>query len=123
MPSANRSMTDETRKRLLDAIEACDMIGRRTAGLDLAAFERDDTVRDAVVFRLMVIGEALNWLRRCDPTAAGRVPDLERIVAMRHRLVHNYGEIDDELVWAAVNSRLGPLRDRLVALLGKFPDE
>jgi hypothetical protein len=48
MPPANPSMTTETRQRLLDALASCHAIGRYTARLDLAGYERDDMVRDAV---------------------------------------------------------------------------
>lgn len=113
-------MRTATKKRLLDAIEACEMIERRTAGLDFAAFVGDGSIRDGVVFRLLVIGEALNAIRRTDPTTAGLVPGLEMIVAMRHRLVHAYAEIDDRIVWDAA-TELGPLHERLVDLLGERP--
>ncbi len=99
------------------------MIDLRIAGLDLDTFERADTVRDAVVSRLLVIGEALNWIRRHDPATVQGVPHLDEIVAMRHRLVHAYAEIDDEIVWDAAVSKLGPLRERLDALLGERPNE
>ncbi len=46
----------ETKKRLLDAIEACEAIERRTTGMSLAAFLGNDTVRDVMLFRLLVIG-------------------------------------------------------------------
>jgi uncharacterized protein with HEPN domain len=53
-------MTTETRRRLHDALRSCRAIGQSTAGLDLAAYERDDLVRDAVERRLGIIGEALH---------------------------------------------------------------
>lgn len=48
MPPANPSMQNKTRQRLHDALVSCRAIERYTAGLDLAAYERDEIVRDAV---------------------------------------------------------------------------
>ncbi len=47
--------------------------------------------------------------------------NLDQIVAMRHRVIHAYADIDDEIVWDAI-SRLGPLHQQLAALLGERPE-
>jgi hypothetical protein len=52
-------MTTETRRRLLDALRSCHAIARYTAGLDLAAYERADIVRDAVERRQGSVRETL----------------------------------------------------------------
>ncbi len=46
------------RLRVSDLLAAIDRIGRYTAGLDRAAFERDERTVEAVCFALVVIGEA-----------------------------------------------------------------
>ena len=51
-------MTTETRRRLRDALRSCSAISCDTVGLDLAAYERGDMVRDAVGRRLGIIGGA-----------------------------------------------------------------
>jgi uncharacterized protein with HEPN domain len=48
-------MTNETHQRLPDALISCRAIGLYTAGLDFAAYERNDMVRDAVERRLGII--------------------------------------------------------------------
>ncbi|WP_353849779.1 HepT-like ribonuclease domain-containing protein [Arthrobacter sp.] len=35
-----------------------------------------------------------------------RVPELDRIVGMRNVIAHEYGEVDDEIVWAAATKRI-----------------
>lgn len=69
-------MTNETRDRLLDALDAMDAIARSTAGMDFAAFVGNVDVRDATAYRLIVLGEALNRIGRKDPATAERIPDL-----------------------------------------------
>lgn len=57
----------------------------------------------AVERQFEILGESLNRLRRDDPATAARVPDLEKIVGMRNVIAHEYGEVDYEIVWAAVS--------------------
>lgn len=110
-------MTSETNRRLRDALEACESIGQSTTGMDLAAFVADRDVRDAVIYRLIVLAEALTHLARVDPETAGRVPALRQIVATRNRVVHAYHAVDDKIVWDIVRRRLPDLHATLVALL------
>ena len=62
-------------------------------------------------------GEALNQLRRVDPTTAAAIPEFERIIAFRNVLIHGYADVDNLLVWGVVESRLGSLRSVLSSLL------
>ena len=112
-------MTNETRQRLLDVLTSCRAIGRDTAGLDFDAYERDEMARDAVERRLGIIGEALNRAAVLEPTLADQLPELRRIVAMRHRVIHGYGAVDQEIVWDVVVNRLPLLRSREEQLLNE----
>lgn len=42
------------------------------------------------------------------------MPELDRIVGMRNVIAHEYGEVDDEIVWAAATKRI----PGLIAVLG-----
>jgi uncharacterized protein with HEPN domain len=46
-----------------------------------------------------IIGEALAAFRRAAPERAGAIPELARIVNFRNVLAHEYGDVDDPLVW------------------------
>lgn len=106
-------MTNETTRRLLDALDACATIRQYTAGMDADAFAEDPVLRDAVVYRLVVLGEALNRLAQSDPTVVEAVPELRRIVGLRNRVVHAYDNVDDEIVWDIVQTKLVVLRQQL----------
>ena len=71
----------------------------------------------AVERQFEIIGEALNQLRRVDPTTAAAIPELQRIIAFRNVLVHGYADVDNLLVWGVVESKLGSLRSALASLL------
>lgn len=54
-------------------------------------------VRSAVERQLGIIGEAVNHIRRLDPTHP--IPEADRIVQFRNRLIPSYDSIDDTFVW------------------------
>jgi uncharacterized protein with HEPN domain len=112
-------MTNETRQRLLDALEACRAIRRYTDGIDFTAYLRDDMLRDAVERRLGIIGEALHLAEAMDPALAREIPELRQIVGMRNRVIHGYGRVDNNIVWVAVQNRLPALQTRLADLLSE----
>jgi uncharacterized protein with HEPN domain len=111
-------MTTETRRRLRDALHSCRAIGRYTAGLDLAGYERDDMVRDAVERRLGIVGEALNRAVASEPALAEHLPELRQIVGLRNRVIHGYDDVNAELVWNLVQHRLPQLEARLADMVG-----
>jgi uncharacterized protein with HEPN domain len=109
----------ETRRRLHDALRSCRAIERYTAGFDLAAYESDDLVRDAVERRLGIIGEALHRAASLEPGLAEQIPELRQIVGLRNRVIHGYDDVNAEIVWNVVQHRLPSLQTRLVQLLGE----
>ncbi len=110
-------MTNETTRRLLDAIDACETIRQYTAAMDADAFAGNPVVRDAVVFRLVVLGEALNRLAQSEPVVVDAVPELRKNVGLRNRVVHAYDAIDDEIVWDIVQTKLVVLPEQLYRLV------
>ena len=87
------------------------------AGEFLAGHRRDDLDRDrmlvlALVKCIEIIGEAA-----CQTTAATRaaLPEIPwpSIVAMRHRLVHAYFDVDHDRVWDTVTGDLPSLVEAL----------
>jgi uncharacterized protein with HEPN domain len=112
-------MTPDPRRRLLDALRSCRAISLSTAGLDLAAYERADIIRDAVERRLSIIGEALNRAESLDPALAEQLPELRQIVGLRNRVIHGYDDVNAEIVWNVVQHRVPSLQTRLAELLAE----
>jgi uncharacterized protein with HEPN domain len=110
-------MTNETRQRLHDILLSCQAISRYTAGFDLAAYQRDDMVRDAVERRLGIIGEALNRAVFLEPALADQIPELRSIVELRNRVIHGYDAVDNVIVWDIVQNKLPFLQESVSALL------
>ncbi|MBI3852538.1 MAG: DUF86 domain-containing protein [Verrucomicrobia bacterium] len=74
-------------------------------------------VRSAVERQFEIIGEALGKAGAADSSLAERIPELPRIVGLRHRLIHGYDTVDDEIIWDIVQSKIPPLAQQLEAEL------
>jgi uncharacterized protein with HEPN domain len=88
-------------------------------GMTFEQFNASTTVIDAVIHCLTVIGEAAG---RLSSEARTQFPqfDWSAMNGMRHRLVHDYGRIDHEIVWDVVQDKLPMLRDDLTAFLSRL---
>ena len=110
-------MTDETKKRLHDALPACRAIRSFTAGLDFAGYAANLLVRSGVECQLEIVGEALNVAADRDAAVAEQLPELRRIVGLRNRIIHGYDTVDDEIVWDIVQTKLAVLEAQLASVL------
>lgn len=110
-------MTDEVRKRLLDAYDACDAVQQFIGDIDFATYESDLLIRSAVERQLEIIGEALGQAANREEDLEEQIPAIPRIVALRNRVIHGYGTVDDEIVWDIVQNNVPALKSRLQDLL------
>lgn len=110
-------MTDEVRKRLLDALRACDAIQEFVAGVGFADYQSDLMLRSAIERQLEVIGEALGQAASEDEELEEQIPAIPRIVALRNRVIHGYDSVDEEIVWDIVQNNVPALKGRLQDLL------
>ncbi|MBA2289602.1 MAG: DUF86 domain-containing protein [Chloroflexia bacterium] len=82
---------------------------------------RDRRMRQVVERNLEIIGEALFRLRKTDPVTAASITDVHQMIGLRNRLAHGYDqEIDDAIVWRAVQESLPVLRADAEMLLPEF---
>jgi uncharacterized protein with HEPN domain len=65
-----------------------------------------------------IIGEALGQLAKVDQQLASQITDYRKIVSFRNVLIHGYADVDDELVWDIVETRLPVLREEIGRLIG-----
>ncbi|CAM2864776.1 DUF86 domain-containing protein [Actinomyces slackii] len=110
-------MRPETPAHLWDALQAARAAVGFTAGVGYDQFAGDLMRRSAVERQIEILGEALNRIRRADPDVAVRIVVIDQVVGMRNIIVHEYGHVDDRLVWDAVTSRLPGLSALLEQLL------
>ena len=97
-------MLDMTRK----AIE-------KTTNLGRDAFDGDENLRLALTHLVQVIGEAARHVSREFCEAHPEIPWTE-IVGMRHKVVHDYLGVDEDIVWQVVTDDL----PKLLPVLGQL---
>jgi uncharacterized protein with HEPN domain len=71
-------------------------------------FNQDENLRLALSYLLQIIGEAANHVS--DPFRKNH-PEIpwKKIIGMRHKVVHDYLEIDQEVIWGTTTQELAPL--------------
>lgn len=84
----------------------------KVAGKSRADYDADENLRMALAHLVQTIGEAA---RRVSPQMQGAHCEIpwRRIIGMRHRIVHDYMSLDEDLLWDVVTANL----DELVLLL------
>jgi uncharacterized protein with HEPN domain len=83
-------------------------------------FRADIKLQYATQYSLQIIGEAASKVSRGFRDAHPEIP-WEKIIAFRHRMVHDYPRIELPKVWSVVESRLAALILQLEHLVP--PDE
>ena len=66
-------------------------------------------LRAEVEWQFEIIGEAMNRLVKVDSLVAERISDIQRIIAFRNILIHQYTDVDDRRVWDVVETKLPTL--------------
>ena len=95
-------MSRRARPLLIEDIwEAVEKIERYVSGLSHNAFVKDDKTIDSVARNLEIIGEAANRIPKDFRTQRSEI-DWPKIIGLRHRIVHDYFNIDVEIVWEIV---------------------
>lgn len=86
---------------LLDMLLAAQKVQRFIEDVTWDRFQQDDLLQSAVIHQVQIIGEAA---RRVSPEYKESHPEIPwaRIVGMRHRLVHDYFQVDLERVWGVI---------------------
>lgn len=111
------------RDRLQHMQEAVAAIAAYTAR-GRAAFDLDPAIRDAILFQLVILGEAAKAARAMLGAEAGLAARAEAwgiewspIARMRDRVAHHYWSTDPEIVWATATTAVPALAAPLEAAL------
>jgi len=109
------------RERLQDILDAITQIEKHSKE-GRAAFDASDLIQIWMVHHLQIIGEAV---RAIDPTFRNQHPSVpwRQIAGMRNILIHDYGNINFEIVWSAVENDVPSLKVEIQKLLLELPGE
>lgn len=108
------------RIRLVHILEAIGHIEDQADNIREETLDRDAMLRFSVVKLIEIIGEAANMLTKELREKNPQVP-WPRIIGMRHRLVHDYFNVDTTVVAEVVHNHLPLLKAQLEEILRALP--
>jgi uncharacterized protein with HEPN domain len=107
---------------LKDILSACRKIDAIVAATSEDLFLKDEVLSAAVLHHLTVIGEAISRLSGELRERHAEVP-WRQIVAVRHRIVHAYFDLDWQILWDAAAGDIPELRGQILDILRtEFPE-
>ena len=110
-------MERDINTHLYDIVQSCQNIRTFTQPIDFQTYTADLLIKSAVERQFIIIGEALNRIKRLDTRVYNQIAHAEQIVGFRNILVHGYDIISDQLVWQVVQSNLIELLEKCNGLL------
>jgi len=92
----------------------------KTEGLTREGYDADENLRLALTHLVQVIGEAA---RRVSVDFTNRHPEIPwaDIIGMRHKVVHDYLGVDEDIVWQVVTEDLPKLVATLEPIIPPSP--
>ncbi|MEM6552152.1 MAG: HepT-like ribonuclease domain-containing protein [Planctomycetota bacterium] len=106
---------------LADMLFYAEQVVSRMTGATFSQFQADDDFRLATERRIELIGEAARHITQDFQDAHPEIP-WRPIIAQRHILAHEYGEVIDEKIWRVATQHIPSLIDQLVPLVPDPPE-
>ncbi len=105
---------------LWDMLDAAKAIMAFVSNRTFYDFQQDRMLRNAIERNLEIIGEAANRVSESFQKAHSEIP-WKSIIGQRNILIHEYGEIKNERIWAVATKRVAELAAILEPLLPPNP--
>ena len=93
-------------EHILDSIG---WIEKHAAGMGPEEFLDNVAIQDAIIRRIQIIGEAVKKLPDELKKKAPEIP-WRKIAGIRDKVIHDYVDVDIELVWEIIQKDLQPLK-------------
>ena len=105
---------------LEDTLEAAKAVQRFTNGVSREAFKSNEEKYEAVNRKFEIIGEAA---RRLPPETRNKFPEIpwKLVSAVRNILIHDYDDVDLDVVWDTIQKDVPTLIARLESYLAQNP--
>ncbi|MDX1994349.1 MAG: HepT-like ribonuclease domain-containing protein [bacterium] len=101
-------MKEDDLIRLRHMLEAAHTVAMFAAGESRASLDNDLKLTFALVHAIQIIGEAAFKISKESRDEQPQIP-WSKIIGMRHVLVHDYFDIDRDLVWSTVTKSIPDL--------------
>ena len=97
---------------ILDILEAIDRIQEYCQGVDEILFSQDLKLRDAVIRRFQIIGEAAAKVPEVIRLKYPQIP-WKKVVAQRNLIIHDYATVRYTEIWRVITEDLPNLKPHL----------
>lgn len=104
---------------LYDIVDSIGAIEEYIDGQNKENLLTERRLQDLVVRRLQIIGEAANRISEEIQTNHPEIP-WQKIKGLRNVVIHDYAEIDFELVWNVIKKDLPELKDNTKKIMEKY---
>ena len=108
--------------RLAHMMRAIGRVKEQLAGLERSMMHEGDNRTELIIYNLQVLGEAANNVSDATCAAYPEI-DFAGWAGLRHRLVHDYANIDLDIVWNAAKNEMPMLEAALKPIVDALPEE
>ena len=106
-----------------DIVEAADLIAAFVADQTEESFQRDPRTWSAVLYQLVIIGEAAGEISDHFRNRYPYVP-WRKAIGMRNFAVHGYFAVQLSIVWETATQDVPPLQEQIAGILAtEYPEE
>ncbi len=109
-------MPKDDRVYLGHMLDMARKVHEKTSSISRVQFDADENLRLAITHLLQVIGEAAAHVSIEFRDPQSQVP-WKAIIGMRQKVVHDYMNVDEDIVWDTARNEIPPLITQLEAIL------
>lgn len=83
-------------------------------------FEQDLMRRCVVERKTEIMGEAINRIRKKDPTF--EIPNAKKVINTRNRIIHGYDSVETEFLWGLVVRHIPELKKDIERIIVEYEE-
>lgn len=84
-------------------------------------FEKDMMRRCVVERKTEIMGEAINRIRKRDPSF--EIPNAKDVINTRNRIIHGYDSVETEFLWGLVVRHIPELKQDIVRIIAEYEEQ
>lgn len=97
-------------------LDTAQKIATKVHGVSRQIYDDDENLRLALAHLVQVIAEAARRVSSHSQIAYAHIPWRE-MIGMRHKIVHDYMDVDEDVVWEVVTKDIPPLITKLEVIV------
>ena len=103
-------------------LSAMERIVSLSENLDRSSLRMREDVTEVILFNLMILGEAANNVSK-EFAALNQEVDWKGISSVRHKIVHDYADIDFDVIWDILKNDIPDQYVKVKVLAATLPPE